>query len=49
MQIVPFTEVERLTAERVLFVVLAWNVGKEIRRNVEKQRTRPQDVFIEVR
>jgi hypothetical protein len=33
----------------VLFVVLAWNVGVEIRRNVEKLRSRAEDVFIEIR
>lgn len=49
MQIAPFTEVEHLKAEKVLFVVLAWNVGREIRSNVEALRNRPQDVFIEVR
>lgn len=49
MQIAPFTEVEHLKADKVLFVVLAWNVGKEIRQNIEKLRNRPQDVFIEVR
>lgn len=49
MEIAPFTEVERLKADKVLFVVLAWNVGREIRANVETLRNRPQDVFIEVR
>lgn len=49
MQIVPFDEVQRLAAEKVLFVVLAWNVGREIRQNVEKLRDRAEDAFCEVR
>lgn len=49
MQIAPFTEVGSIKAEKVLFVVLAWNVGREIRQNVEALRNRPGDVFIEVR
>ncbi len=51
MEIVPFTEIAALNGshEKVLFVILAWNVGREIRANVEALRDRPEDVFIEVR
>jgi SAM-dependent methyltransferase len=49
MQIAPFTEVENIKADKVLFVVLAWNVSSEIRQNIENMRNRPQDLFIEVR
>jgi 2-polyprenyl-3-methyl-5-hydroxy-6-metoxy-1,4-benzoquinol methylase len=49
MRIMPFDEIASLKESKVLFVVLAWNVGVEIRRNVEKLRSRAEDVFIETR
>ena len=45
----PFDEIANLQESKVLFVVLAWNVGLEIRRNVEQMRSRAEDVFIETR
>ena len=49
MLIMPFDEIANLQESKVLFVVLAWNVGLEIRRNVEQMRNRAEDVFIETR
>jgi ribosomal protein L30E len=49
MLIMPFDEIANLKESKVLFVVLAWNVGLEIRRNVEQMRNRAEDVFIETR
>jgi len=49
MQILPFDEVANLKAEKVLFVLLAWNVSRELRENILKLRNQPQDVFVEVR
>src|SRR6185503_12841006 len=49
MKIVPFGEIENLMCEKVLFVVLAWNVGREIRQNVLALRDNKADVFIETR
>ncbi len=49
MPIVPFTEIMDLTQYRVLFVILAWNVGAEIRSEVLKLRNNLNDVFIETR
>ena len=49
MLIMPFDEIANLQESKVLFVVLAWNVGLEIRRNVEQMRSRAGDVFIETR
>ena len=49
MLIMPFDEIANLQESKVLFVVLAWNVGLEIRRNVEQMRNRAGDVFIETR
>lgn len=49
MKIMEFSQIANITAKKVLFVVLAWNVGREIRANVELLRNWPQDVFIEVR
>jgi 2-polyprenyl-3-methyl-5-hydroxy-6-metoxy-1,4-benzoquinol methylase len=49
MKIVPFTEIGSLNGDKVLFVVLAWNVGAEIRRNVLALRDNRNDVFIETR
>jgi 2-polyprenyl-3-methyl-5-hydroxy-6-metoxy-1,4-benzoquinol methylase len=49
MPIVPFNNIGGLCAEKVLFVVLAWNVGSEIRHNVLALRNNREDVFIETR
>jgi len=49
MRIVPFTEIGTMQARKILFVVLAWNLSVEIRRNVEALRSHGEDVFIEVR
>lgn len=49
MKIVPFTEIGNLNGEKVLFVILAWNVGSEIRSNVLALRDNRADVFIETR
>lgn len=49
MKILPFDTIGSLAHEKVLFVVLAWNVGAEIRSNAERLRNQPQDVFIEIR
>jgi len=49
MPIIPFTEIGNLKQEKMLFVVLAWNVGSEIRRNVLALRDNLNDVFIETR
>jgi len=49
MKIVPFTEIGNLKCDKVLFVVLAWNLGREIRSNVLALRDNKNDVFIETR
>jgi 2-polyprenyl-3-methyl-5-hydroxy-6-metoxy-1,4-benzoquinol methylase len=49
MLIMPFDEIANLQESKVLFVVMAWNVGAEIRANVERLRSRAGDVFIETR
>ncbi len=49
MAILPFHVMTDLTRDKVLFVILAWNVGREIRHNVLKLRDNPKDVFIETR
>lgn len=49
MQIAPFTDVEHLKAEKVLFVLLAWNVGHELKGRILALRDRPEDVFIDLR
>lgn len=49
MTIYPFQEIENIKAEKVLFVLLAWNLAQEIRTNVLKLRDKPDDVFIETR
>lgn len=49
MPIVPFTEIANLGQDKVLFVVLAWNLGSEIRHNVIALRDNINDVFIETR
>lgn len=49
MAIVPFDEIANITREKVLFVILAWNLRSELKSNVLKLRDKPQDVFIETR
>lgn len=49
MLILPFDNIKNITVEKVLFVLLAWNVGREIRQNVLKLRDNRNDVFIETR
>ncbi len=49
MLILPFDNIKNITVEKVLFVILAWNVAPEIRRNVLKLRDNRNDVFIETR
>ena len=49
MLILPFDNIKNITEEKVLFVILAWNVSSEIRRNVLKLRDNRADVFIETR
>jgi 2-polyprenyl-3-methyl-5-hydroxy-6-metoxy-1,4-benzoquinol methylase len=49
MFICPFENIKNLVNDKVLFVILAWNVGREIRHNVLKLRDNPEDVFIEAR
>ncbi len=49
MKIIPFDEIILLDQEKVLFVVLAWNVASEIRTNILKLRDNRNDVFIETR
>lgn len=49
MGIVPFDWIEKMDHEKILFVILAWNVGAEIRRNILKLRDNKADVFIETR
>lgn len=49
MPIKPFREIANLSEEKVAFVVLAWNVGFEIRQNILALRNNSADVFIEAR
>ena len=49
MIILPFDSIGGLTHDKVLFVILAWNVGREIRSRVLKLRNNKADVFIETR
>jgi 2-polyprenyl-3-methyl-5-hydroxy-6-metoxy-1,4-benzoquinol methylase len=49
MPIAPFTEIANITAQRVLFVILAHNLSAEIRKNTLALRNDPFDVFIETR
>lgn len=49
MKINPFGGINQIDAEKVLFVILAWNVAPEIRRNVLQLRDNRKDVFIETR
>ncbi len=49
MWISPFDQIAKIQREKVLFVILAWNVGREIRGEVLKLRDNRKDVFIETR
>ncbi len=49
MWIGPFDQISKIQREKVLFVILAWNVASEIRHNVLKLRDNRADVFIETR
>ncbi len=49
MPILPDFQIKVLSPEKVLFVILAWNVSSEIRRNVLAMRDNRNDVFIETR
>jgi 2-polyprenyl-3-methyl-5-hydroxy-6-metoxy-1,4-benzoquinol methylase len=49
MEILPFNEIAKLRQDKVLFVILPWNLSPEIRQNVLKLRNDPADVFIETR
>lgn len=50
MNIMPFDFIgNMLLHERILFVILAWNVSREIRENALKLRDNKADVFIETR
>ncbi len=49
MAILSFGCLQNIVADKTLFVILAWNVGREIRHNVLKLRDNPKDVFIETR
>lgn len=49
MKIMAFDEIKNLTQEKILFVLLAWNVGVELKHNVLKLRDNQADVFIEAR
>lgn len=49
MAILPFDCIRDIKHGKVLFVLLAWNVAPEIRRNVLKLRDNRNDVFIETR
>lgn len=46
MLIQPFEEIAALKAEKVLFVILAWNFEQEVRENVATLRDNPNDVFV---
>lgn len=49
MRIMGFAEISNLTQDKVLFVLLAWNVARELRENILKLRDNAADVFIEAR
>lgn len=49
MHIIPFDSIAELRHEKILFVVLAWNVAAEVRRNVLALRDDPKDIFLEIR
>jgi hypothetical protein len=49
MKIIPFDEIILMNQDKILFVILAWNVGAEVRSNILKLRDNKADVFIETR
>lgn len=49
MQILPFNKIALRPDDKVLFVLMAWNLSLEIKSNVLKLRDNPNDVFIELR
>lgn len=49
MRILPFEELANLEQEKILFVILPWNLRREVRKNVLLWRLNPQDVFIDTR
>ncbi len=49
MRIIRFDELKNLTEKKILFVVLAWNLASEIKKNVLALRDRPGDEFIEIK
>ncbi len=49
MRIIRFEELKNLTDKKCLFVILAWNLANEIKKNVLSLRDRPGDEFIELR
>lgn len=49
MAIVPFDEIDKIVREKVLFVILAWNLRSELKENTLKLRDNPQDIFIEIK
>lgn len=44
--IFPFEYLRAVHRERVLFIILAWNFADEIRSNILKHRSNPNDIFI---
>lgn len=49
MEIMAFNRIVTLKHEKILFVLLAWNVAVELKQNVLKLRNNSADVFIEAR
>lgn len=49
MAIVPFDEIDKITREKVLFVILAWNLRSELKENTLRLRNNSQDIFIEIK
>jgi hypothetical protein len=49
MQIAPFGSLATLKHDKILFVILAWNVKNEIKANALMLRNNPADVFVELR
>lgn len=49
MPIVPFEHIKTIEREKVLFVILPWNLRNEIKSNVLKLRDNSRDIFIETR
>lgn len=46
MKILPFDSIAEMTYDRILFVVLAWNLADEVMENVRKLRINENDHFI---